>query len=147
MASSVELGPGSRLTAPTRSTKSSRVSHFLRCTNSCSIIAICGAAPPNPVKPSRKNACAISRSRDPFFKFLAFASFIAQGLCLRTHLTRASLREENRRFSRGTVLLEHWGATHADSNRFGSCFFAGTLAPEFTRLSNKAGAHNRAVWG
>src|SRR5471030_216802 len=60
MAISVELGPGIKLAAASRSRNSSRVSHALRATNSCSIIAMCAAGPPNAIVPSFRKTSASS---------------------------------------------------------------------------------------
>src|SRR6266702_6714283 len=59
MAISVELGPGTRLDAPSMSRKSARDTQARRRTNSSSIIAICAAGPPNAIVPSRRKERAI----------------------------------------------------------------------------------------
>src|SRR5579862_5676883 len=71
MAISVDVGPGSRLTAPRRSRKSSRLSHFRRRTKSSSMRPICAAAPPNATNPRRKNARAISLRKRCFASFFS----------------------------------------------------------------------------
>src|SRR5215831_15711937 len=62
MVSSVDVGPGIRLAAPSRSRNSSCVSHPRRPTISRSIMAMCPAGPPNAVAPSRRNSAASSHS-------------------------------------------------------------------------------------
>ena len=63
MASSVEFGPGIRLTAPTRSRKRSSLSQARRCTSSRRIIAMCATGPPKAIVPRVRNTRATSRSR------------------------------------------------------------------------------------
>src|SRR5581483_2556973 len=65
MASSLELGPGSRLLAPSRSRNFSRDSHRRRRTSSSSMMAICAAGPPKAVVPRRRKKSA-SSSMDPW---------------------------------------------------------------------------------
>src|ERR1700678_102620 len=60
IASSVELGPGIRLAAPSRSRNLSDESHRRRRTISFSMIAMCAAGPPKAVKPSRRKSAASS---------------------------------------------------------------------------------------
>src|SRR5512138_3632195 len=62
MAISVELGPGMRLVAPTRSRNSCSPSHLRRWTTSWCIKAMCAAGPPKAVKPSLRNRLATPRS-------------------------------------------------------------------------------------
>src|ERR1700687_4928520 len=57
---SVELGPGMRFAAPSRSRNLSRVSQPRRRTTSSSIIAMCAAGPPKAVVPRRKYSRASS---------------------------------------------------------------------------------------
>src|SRR5258708_17983264 len=64
MASSLELGPGIRLLAPSKSRNFSLDNHLRRRTSSSSIIATCAAGPPNAVVPSRrKNNASSARER------------------------------------------------------------------------------------
>src|SRR5665647_1980341 len=60
IASSVELGPGIRFVAPTRSRNSERDTQPRRVTTSSSIIAIWAAGPPKAVVPRRRNTRATS---------------------------------------------------------------------------------------
>src|SRR5712691_7522583 len=62
MANSLELGPGIKLLAPSKSRNFSRESHFLRRTSSSSMMAMCAAGPPNAVVPSRRKNSASSLS-------------------------------------------------------------------------------------
>src|ERR1700680_480938 len=61
MASSLELGPGTRLLAPSRSRNFSRESHRRRRTSSSSMMPIWAAGPPNAVVPRRRKNEASSR--------------------------------------------------------------------------------------
>src|SRR5258706_6941702 len=63
IASSVEFGPGMKLTADTMSRKCWRSSQRRRVTTSSSMSAICAAGPPNAVNPSFKKSRATSPSR------------------------------------------------------------------------------------
>src|SRR5687768_9189784 len=63
MASSVEFGPGMKLSAETRSRKCCRSSQLRRRTTSSSISATWAAGPPKAVNPSRVNSKATSRNR------------------------------------------------------------------------------------
>src|ERR1019366_9070405 len=65
IANSLELGPGIRLLAPSKSRNFSRESHFLRRTSSSSMTAMCAAGPPNAVVPSLRKKRASSAS-EPF---------------------------------------------------------------------------------
>src|SRR5271165_1851014 len=85
MASSLELGPGIRLLAPSRSRNFSRVSHCRRRTSSSSMMAMCAAGPPNAVNPSRRKNAASSRRAAtgaplpvPVFEFAAVAIFVGR---------------------------------------------------------------------
>ena len=60
MANSLELGPGMRLLAPSRSRNFSRESHLRRRTSSSSIMAMCPAGPP---LPSRRKKQRVHRAR------------------------------------------------------------------------------------
>src|SRR3990172_1796009 len=62
MAISVELGPGIRLVAPTRSRKCSRLIQRRLTTTSSSIMAMWAAGPPKAVKPRRRKSAASSFS-------------------------------------------------------------------------------------
>src|ERR1700687_170379 len=66
MANSLELGPGMRLLAPSRSRNLSRESHCRRRTSSSSIMAMCAAGPPKAVGPSRRKNRARSRRETCF---------------------------------------------------------------------------------
>src|SRR5262249_5483570 len=59
---SVELGPGIRFVAPSRSRNSASVSHLRRATTSSFIRAMCAAGPPKAVNPSRRKSGASSRT-------------------------------------------------------------------------------------
>src|SRR5512140_3805402 len=71
MAISVELGPGIRLVAPSRSRNSSSVSHLRRWTISACISPVCAAGPPKAVKPSLRNTLATSRTRSSCELFIS----------------------------------------------------------------------------
>ena len=62
---SVELGPGRRLTAPSKSRNFSRESHPRRRTSSSSIKAMWPAGPPKEITPRRRNTAVSSPSRCP----------------------------------------------------------------------------------
>src|SRR5450755_3662223 len=64
MTTSVEVGPGIRLAAPSRSMKSSRPIQRRRLTTSSSIMAMCAAGPPNAMRLRRVNTRATSARRE-----------------------------------------------------------------------------------
>src|SRR5579863_9826819 len=67
IANSLELGPGIRLLAPSKSKNDSQESHRRLRTSSSSIIAMCAAGPPNAVVPSRRKNSASSPRETRFF--------------------------------------------------------------------------------
>src|SRR5215213_11919849 len=67
IASSVELGPGIRFVAPTKSKNSCSSIHLRRATTSVRIIAICAAGPPKAMVPSFRKSCASLHSSRPSF--------------------------------------------------------------------------------
>src|SRR6266508_154439 len=64
IAISVELGPGIKLVAPSKSRNSWSVNHLRRTTTSSCMIAICAAGPPKAVNPSLRKSPATSARLD-----------------------------------------------------------------------------------
>ena len=63
MANSVEVGPGMRLAAPSKSRNSCSLTHWRRFTTSACMMAMCAAGPPKAVNPRRRNSTATSVNR------------------------------------------------------------------------------------